>query len=1018
MNILLIGSGGREHAIAWKVAQSPKLTKLYVAPGNPGMAECGENVPLKVDDHEAVIGFCQAMAIDLVIVGPEVPLADGIADSLIKAGIRCFGPRKAAAQIEASKVFAKNFMARHGIPSARYATFGGLSEALAYLEKVDYPIVIKASGLAAGKGVVLPETKVEAESVLRDILEGGIFGAAGKQVVIEERMIGPEVSLMAFADGETVVPMLAAQDHKRIFDNDLGPNTGGMGAYAPAPIFTPDMLEEALENILKPAISGLRLEGTPFVGILYAGLMLTQDGIRVIEFNCRFGDPETQVVLPLLETDLVEIAEACVDGKLAETKIYWKDGAAVCVVLASKGYPGKLESGQLATIGGLPKNAICFHAGTKINDDGLLAVSGGRVFGVTAWAQNLVETVKSAYDAVDEIHFDGVQYRTDIAERAFQMDSRTDGVAEKQAAETRGKYQPSKLVSLPTDDLTYRVNGFAFQVHNELGPGHAGKFYQHRLAELCREAGLAVEMEKRVEVWIRDRLVGYLKLDLWIDERLVVECKALAHPIGSEEIGQVLAYLAATAGQVGMIYNFGMYRMQPRRILAARDVQEWQKYLYRFVHKSPGMILPPLGLPSDVPPIRFSSISQATRLVEIPSPTGAAIRYSALKSTPASALPLESTIRYTDTESAPASAPSTAPAIRYSASKSAPVSALPTESAYALSGVSIDAGNRAVELMKDAVKATYTPAVLAGIGSFGGLFDVSALKAMQNPVLVASTDGVGTKVKLAASVGRYRSVGHDIVNHCIDDILVQGARPLFFMDYFATSKLNPEHTAEVVTGIAEACKESGVALLGGETAEMPGVYAPGEFDVAGTIVGVLERDRILPRVFELKVGDMLIGIRSSGPHTNGYSLIRKVFSDTSLETVYPELASSLADALLVPHRSYFQILHSVISVPHSPIKALAHLTGGGFIENIPRVLPDNLDAVIQLGSWPIPPLWNLIQQKGNIATEEMYRVFNMGIGMVVIAGKEVAADIQKLIPEQTFLIGELAKGQRKTRLVA
>jgi phosphoribosylformylglycinamidine cyclo-ligase len=267
---------------------------------------------------------------------------------------------------------------------------------------------------------------------------------------------------------------------------------------------------------------------------------------------------------------------------------------------------------------------------------------------------------------------------------------------------------------------------------------------------------------------------------------------------------------------------------------------------------------------------------------------------------------------------------------------------------------------------------------------------------------------------LAAAAGRYRGIGHDIVNHCIDDILVQGARPLFFMDYFATSKLNPEQTAEVVTGIAEACKESGMALLGGETAEMPGVYAPGEFDVAGTIVGVLERERILPRTSELKAGDVLIGLRSSGPHTNGYSLIRKVFADTPLDAVFPELGISLADALLASHRSYFNILNPVLN--HPGLKALAHLTGGGFIENIPRILPDHLDAAIRLGSWPIPPLWNLVQQKGNIAPEEMYRVFNMGIGMILIVEQSSVAEIQNLIPEKTFVIGELAAGTRKTRL--
>lgn len=419
MKVLIIGSGGREHAIAWKAAQSPRLSRLYIAPGNPGTAQCGENVALDISNHAAVVQFCHEKQVDLVMVGPEMPLAQGIADALAGAGIRCFGPLKAAAQIEASKVFAKHFMARHGIPTARYAAFAKLAEALAHLEQVDYPVVIKASGLAAGKGVILPETKTEAKSVLREMLEGGAFGAAGSEVVIEERMTGPEVSLMAFSDGKTVVPMLPAQDHKRIFDDDQGPNTGGMGAYAPAPIFTADLMYEALETILKPAVSGLRQEGTPFVGVLYAGLMLTPDGLRVLEFNCRFGDPETQAVLPLLETDLLDVAEACVNGSLAETEIRWGAGAVVCVVLASKGYPEKVESGQRISIGGLPEEVVCFHAGTKTDSDGRLLTAGGRVLGVTAWAQDLAEAVKMTYAAVGQVQFDGMQYRRDIARRAL-----------------------------------------------------------------------------------------------------------------------------------------------------------------------------------------------------------------------------------------------------------------------------------------------------------------------------------------------------------------------------------------------------------------------------------------------------------------------------------------------------------------------------------------------------------------------------------------------------------------------
>jgi phosphoribosylformylglycinamidine cyclo-ligase len=335
---------------------------------------------------------------------------------------------------------------------------------------------------------------------------------------------------------------------------------------------------------------------------------------------------------------------------------------------------------------------------------------------------------------------------------------------------------------------------------------------------------------------------------------------------------------------------------------------------------------------------------------------------------------------------------------------------------YAASGVNIDAGNRAVDLMRDAVQSTYGSEVLAGIGAFGGLFAAIALKSMRDPVLVASTDGVGTKVKLAAQAGRYESIGHDIVNHCINDILVQGAKPLFFLDYVASSKIDPDMIAAIVSGIAAACREAGCALLGGETAEMPGVYQPTEFDVAGTIIGVVDRPDILPRTDQLCEGDVLIGLRSSGPHTNGYSLIRAVFEGVSLDTVFPELGISLADALLTPHRSYLSLLQSAISNRQSAIKALAHLTGGGFIENIPRVLPDHLSAKITLGSWPVPPLYQLIQQRGAIDPEEMYRVFNMGIGMIaIVAPKEVEA-VQAAIPEETFIIGQLIQGNKRVIL--
>jgi phosphoribosylformylglycinamidine cyclo-ligase/phosphoribosylamine--glycine ligase/phosphoribosylformylglycinamidine cyclo-ligase len=317
--------------------------------------------------------------------------------------------------------------------------------------------------------------------------------------------------------------------------------------------------------------------------------------------------------------------------------------------------------------------------------------------------------------------------------------------------------------------------------------------------------------------------------------------------------------------------------------------------------------------------------------------------------------------------------------------------------------------------MRQAVQSTYGPAVLQGIGAFGGLYDAAALKAMAAPVLVASTDGVGTKVRLAAQAGRYPGLGHDIVNHCINDILVQGAIPLFFLDYVASSRLNPEQVAAVVGGMAGACRTAGCALLGGETAEMPGVYAPGELDVVGTIIGVVDRTRSLPRA-DLAAGDVIVGLRSSGPHTNGYSLIRRIFGDVPLDYVYRELGVPLSAALLAPHRSYLSLLGPILARPDSPVKALIHLTGGGYFDNIPRVLPDTLQALIQPGSWPVPPLFDLIRARGGIARDEMYHVFNMGLGMLAIVAPAAAEGFRAALGEDTWLIGELNSGTRGVRL--
>lgn len=424
MRILLIGGGGREHALAWKLAQSDKVEKIFAAPGNPGIAmlkKCS-CIDLKLDDLEKVADYAEEESIDLTVVGPEATLVAGIADVFKRRGLPVFGPSKAAAQLEGSKAFSKELMAKYNIPTAFFKICEDMETAKAYVKEKGAPIVVKADGLAAGKGVVVAMTEAEALDAIEEMMGDHKFGNAGARVVLEEYMEGEEASLLAFTDGKTVVPMLAAQDHKRIFDNDKGPNTGGMGTYAPAPVMTDILRLKATERILKPVVAAMAKEGTPYQGCLYAGLMIKDDVIKVVEFNCRFGDPETQVVLPLLESDLAEIMLACATGTLDQADVAWSDKAAVCVVMASGGYPESYETGK-AIIGlaeaGAQENTVVFHAGTKKAGNDIVT-AGGRVLGVTAVDDNIRAARDRAYAAVENIKFDGAFYRKDIAWRALK----------------------------------------------------------------------------------------------------------------------------------------------------------------------------------------------------------------------------------------------------------------------------------------------------------------------------------------------------------------------------------------------------------------------------------------------------------------------------------------------------------------------------------------------------------------------------------------------------------------------
>jgi phosphoribosylamine--glycine ligase len=426
LSVLVIGSGGREHTLAWKLAQSARVGRMFVAPGNAGTAVAFTNISIADNDIDGLLQFAQENEIGLTVVGPEVPLSLGIVDVFQAAGLTIFGPSQAEAQLESSKAFSKAFMAEMGIATAQSATFTEYEAARDYLEEVTMPtgIVIKASGLAAGKGVLVCDDLAQAEAALQEIMLDRAFGEAGNEVLIEARLSGPEVSLLAFCDGQMAVPMMPARDHKRAYDNDEGPNTGGMGAYTPPPDVDEALVIKIMQTVIEPTVAGMAARGMPYVGVLYAGMMLTDSGPQVLEFNCRFGDPETEVILPMLDSDLVEIMLACIEGRLTPQMVQRREGACATIVMAAPGYPGSYPKGLpitgLATAtspglgAGSNPNVTVFHAGTKLTDEGQVVTSGGRVLAVSAWGDGLATAVQQAYEAVEKIHFDGAHYRRDI----------------------------------------------------------------------------------------------------------------------------------------------------------------------------------------------------------------------------------------------------------------------------------------------------------------------------------------------------------------------------------------------------------------------------------------------------------------------------------------------------------------------------------------------------------------------------------------------------------------------------
>lgn len=963
--VLVVGSGGREHAIAVALARSPLVQQVVCCPGNGGTAvEGGKiiNAPLSGQDNATIVQLTKQFQAKMVVVGPEAPLVDGLIDVLAKEcpDVWAFGPTQAAAELEASKAFTKDFLLEHGIPTAKYRNFTNAEEAIAYVESLDIENdrqVVKASGLAAGKGVLLPTTKEETIQAVKEIMSDKAFGAAGDTCVVESFLTGPEASCLAFCDGKTARLMPAAQDHKRALDNDQGLNTGGMGAYAPAPCVTPDLQKE-IEAMCIKTVEKMAERGTPYVGVLYAGMMLTPNGPYVLEFNCRFGDPETQVVLPLLETDLYEVLKACCTGTLEQVDVRFKEScSAATVVGAAMGYPETYPKGMEIT--GLEKaNCIegvkVYHAGTVLDGE-TTRCSGGRVLAVTGLGSDLQGALKTAYQGIHEVNFVGSQgeklmhYRTDIGRRAVEKKLRigvlgsTRGTALIPVIEAcqSGKI-PAEIVAV----VSNKPSASILEKGKALGPTVLTKAISAKgltRAQFDAECTAAL-LGAGVDYVL---LIGYMRIlskpfcDFWKGRCINVHPSLLPRHAGGMDLAVHQAVIDAKEDESGCTIHLVTEQVDGGPIVIQKKVAV---------------------SPEDT----AESLKAKVQPLEGPAFVEAIEKYC------------RKVISYSD------------------------------------AGVSIDAGNRLVDMIKPFCKGTRRLGCDADLGGFGGLFDLAAAGYdASNTVLIGATDGVGTKLRIAQSMGKHETIGIDLVAMCVNDLIVAGGEPLFFLDYFATGHLEVHEAANVVKGIAEGCKQANCGLIGGETAEMPSMYAPGDYDLAGFSVGAVLRDRILPQ--GVAAGDVLLGISSSGIHSNGYSLVRKLVEkeDLSYTSACPWDASqpSLGDALLTPTKIYVKSCLPLIKA--GLVKAMAHITGGGLLENLPRSLPKALSAEISYHP-PLPPVFKWMKASSGLDDTEMLRTFNCGIGMVVIVSPESAKAAKEMIlssgESEVFELGTLVEG--------
>lgn len=948
--IIVVGSGGREHALAVALAKSPLVSEVVCCPGNGGTAS-EENAKIKNkgnnQSNDTVISLTKEIGAKMVVVGPEAPLVGGLVDQLkIECpDILCFGPTKAAAELEASKAFSKDFLQEHNIPTAKYRTFTDPAKAIRYVESLDDDDrqVVKASGLAAGKGVLLPTSKEETIAAVKKIMSDKSFGSAGDVCVIESFLKGPEASCFAFCDGKTAVLMPAAQDHKRALDNDEGLNTGGMGAYAPAPCVTPDLLKE-IEAICIKTVEKMAERGTPYVGLLYAGMMLTPNGPNVLEFNCRFGDPETQVVLPLLETDLYEIMTACCTGKLDSVDVRFKEStSALTVVCAAKGYPLKYKKGM--KINGL-KNADAiddvkvYHAGTKIDENSVMRCSGGRVLAVTGTGPDLKSSIKKVYEAVAAISFvekDGSQqiyFRTDIGRKALQKKLRIGVLGSTRGTAMIPVIEACASGSLHAEIVSVISNKSGAPIldkGNSLGANVVSKFVSAKgltQVEFDAECTAAL-VAARVEYLL---LVGYMRIlspsfcKFWTGRCINVHPSLLPKHAGGMDLHVHQAVLdegddetGCTIHEVTEDVDGGPIVLQKKVVVGKNETAESLK-----------------------------------------------VKVQALEG------------------------PAFVEAIKSYMKQRAVVS-------YSDAGVSIDAGSNLVEMIKPFCKATRRPGCEADLGGFGGLFDLAAAGYdAKETVLIGATDGVGTKLRIAQATNNHFSVGIDLVAMCVNDLIVAGGEPLFFLDYFATGRLEVNEAAEVVRGIAEGCVQAGCGLIGGETAEMPSLYASGDYDLAGFSVGAVSKNKILPQ--NVVPGDILLGLSSSGIHSNGFSLVRKLIEKEGLTYGSPcpwdSNVDTVAESLLTPTKIYCKACLPLLK--KGIVKGMSHITGGGLLENLPRSLPEGTGA--EISNHPcLPGVFAWMKNASGLDDDEMLRTFNCGVGMVLIVDKACVTEAKSML---------------------